>query len=159
MTPAHQTHTDGGECSADPFCFVCACVFWAYTWAWAYSWAWAFFRAESSDLSHMGVYTGMGVISVWALLWANTVVYILASGLLAPMDDSRLTMPERETGQHSFRLLTKVAAFIVYSFRSQAINSAIHSVWCFLVKYTTPLNAADTQPPKILVRTLSCTLD
>ena len=31
------------------------------------------FRAVSSDLSHMGVYTGMGVISVWALLRANTV--------------------------------------------------------------------------------------
>ena len=38
-----------------------------------HGWAWAFFRAESSDLSHMGVYTGMGVISVWALLRANTV--------------------------------------------------------------------------------------
>ena len=28
-----------------------------------------FFRAESSDLLHMGVYTGMGVILVWALFW------------------------------------------------------------------------------------------
>ena len=37
------------------FCFVYACVSWAYTWAWA------FFRAESSDLSHMGVYRA------WAL--------------------------------------------------------------------------------------------
>ena len=33
------------------------------------------FRAESSDLSHMGLYTGMDVISVWALLRANTVCY------------------------------------------------------------------------------------
>ena len=40
----------------------------------AYSWAWTFFRGESSDLSHMGVYTSMGVISVWALLRANTVL-------------------------------------------------------------------------------------
>ena len=32
------------------------------------------FLAESSDLRHMGIYTGMSVISVWALLWANTVV-------------------------------------------------------------------------------------
>ena len=31
------------------------------------------FRAESSDVSHMGVYTGMGVVLVWALLRANTV--------------------------------------------------------------------------------------
>ena len=67
LTPAHQTHTDGDECSADSFCFVCACVFRAYTWAWA------FFRAESSDLSHMGV------ISVWALLRANTVVFSFLS--------------------------------------------------------------------------------
>ena len=66
-------HTDGDECSADPFSFVCTCISWAYTWAWVYSWAWAFFRAESSDLSHMGIHPGMGVISVWALLWANTV--------------------------------------------------------------------------------------
>ena len=66
LTPAHQTHTDRDECSADPFCFVCTFVSWAYTWAWA------FFRAESSDLSHMGVYTGMGVILVWVLLRANT---------------------------------------------------------------------------------------
>ena len=43
LTPAHQTHTVGDECSANPFCFVCACVSWAYTWAWAYSWAWPFF--------------------------------------------------------------------------------------------------------------------
>ena len=50
-----------------PFCFVCKCVSWVYTWAWAYSWAWVFFRAESSDLSHVGIYTGMGVISIWAL--------------------------------------------------------------------------------------------
>ena len=26
-----------------PFCFVCSCVFWAYTWAWAYSWDGRFF--------------------------------------------------------------------------------------------------------------------
>ena len=32
------------------------------------------FRAESSDLSHMGVYMGMGIISVWPLLRANMVV-------------------------------------------------------------------------------------
>ena len=35
-----------------------------------------FFQAESSDLSHMGAHTGMGVISVLALLRANTVCYI-----------------------------------------------------------------------------------
>ena len=56
-----------------PFCFVCTCVSWVYTWAWAYSWSWVFFRAESSDLSHVGIYTGMGVILIWALLWVNTV--------------------------------------------------------------------------------------
>ena len=28
------------------------------------------FRAESSDLSHMGVYTGMGITLVWVLLRA-----------------------------------------------------------------------------------------
>ena len=39
----------------------------------------AVFRAESSDLSHMGVYTGMSVISVWALLRANTVYWRDAS--------------------------------------------------------------------------------
>ena len=31
------------------------------------------FRTDCSDLSHMGVYTGMGVISIWALLRANMV--------------------------------------------------------------------------------------
>ena len=35
-----------------------------------------FFLAESSDLSHMGVYMGMGVILVWALLRANTVLHV-----------------------------------------------------------------------------------
>ena len=43
-----------------------ACVSWAYTWACV------FFRAKSSDLLHMGVYTGMGVITgeygMWVVL-------------------------------------------------------------------------------------------
>ena len=32
------------------------------------------FRAEGSDLLQVGIYMGMGIISVWALLRANTVV-------------------------------------------------------------------------------------
>ena len=36
-------------------------------------WGLGIIRAESSDLSHMGVYMGMGVISGWVLLRANTV--------------------------------------------------------------------------------------
>ena len=66
-------HTDEVECSADPFVLSAhaypglilehGCIV-----------GHGFFRAESSDLSHMGIYMGMDVISVWALLRVNTVV-------------------------------------------------------------------------------------
>ena len=63
-------HTDGDECSADPILFCLhICILGVYL-------GMGVFRAESSDLSHMGVYTGMGLISVWPLLQANTVDYV-----------------------------------------------------------------------------------
>ena len=56
---------------------------------WAYTWAWAFFRLKSFDLLHMGIYIGMGVISVWLLVWANMVYPILSTASLDNISSMR----------------------------------------------------------------------
>ena len=60
------------------------------------------FRAESSDLSHMGVYTGMGVISVWVLLRANMVLnYSESITICADTEAEEIFVGEQITAGHN----------------------------------------------------------